>query len=180
MSNLFKKIKDNFFTKSFIMFCIIGVINTIINSLVMKGSLFAFDFFIEDDISTSQTGILYFVSMGVSTLLAFLIASICSYFLNATFTYKQKERDTKTFFEAFLIFALRFVLTYIFTLLIWEALIHIFGIGQDESGWWRTLSNFIASILMIPPFYIIFGLVFKRTKERLSNTKKEEKENGEN
>ena len=67
MSNLFKKIKDNFFTKSFIMFCIIGVINTIINSLVMKGSLFAFDFFIEDDISTSQTGILYFVSMGVST-----------------------------------------------------------------------------------------------------------------
>ena len=57
-------------------------------------------------------------------------------------------------------------------LIIDNLIILIFSLDSDPSGWLRTLSNLIASILMIPPFYLILGLVFKRSRRR-----KEEKEN---
>lgn len=172
MTKLFNFIKTNFFTKSFIIFCIIGVFNTLINFLVMKGVLYLFDVSNEIDISTKEAGIIYYISMGTSTLVAFIAASIFSYFANARFTYKENNNDSKTFLEAFLAFIGRFILTYVFTLLIWYLIILIFSLDSDPSGWLRTLSNLIASILMIPPFYLILGLVFKRSRRR-----KEEKEN---
>ena len=176
MNKLLKWVKDRFFTKSFIFFCIIGVLNTIINSLVMKGSLKIFDLLSGDtDISRVESGTMYYVSMAVSTLLAFIIASIFSYFANAKFTYNAKKRDNRTFLEASLAFIARFVLTYLFTLLIWYLIILIFKVDSDPSGWYRTLSNFIASVVMIPPFYLFLGLVFKKNKERIE--KEEEKEN---
>ena len=167
MNKLFTFVKTKFLTKSFLSFCIIGVINTLINSLVMKGSLYLFGLTTTKDISTSDAGTIYYLSMGISTLLAFLIASLFSYFANAIFTYNQKKRDKRTFFEAFFTFILRFVLTYLLTLLIWYLIITLFKIENDPSGWYRTLSNLIASILMIPPFYIVLGIVFKRTKDRV-------------
>lgn len=172
MSRFFKWFKERFLTISFITFCIIGVLNTIINSLVMKGVLALFDLMVDTDISTKESGAMYYVSMGVATLLAFVVASIFSYFANAKFTYKAKRRDGRTFLEASLAFVLRFVLTYVFTLLIWYLIILIFKIESDPSGWYRTLSNFIASVVMIPPFYLFLGLVFKRNSDRLE--KKEE------
>ncbi len=176
MNKLLKWVKDRFFTKSFIFFCIIGVLNTIINSLVMKGSLKIFDLLSGDtDISRVESGTMYYASMAVSTLLAFIIASIFSYFANAKFTYNAKKRDNRTFLEASLAFVARFVLTYLFTLLIWYLIILIFKVDSDPSGWYRTLSNFIASVVMIPPFYLFLGLVFKKNKERIE--KEEEKEN---
>lgn len=147
----------------------------------MKGSLYVFSLFVTQDISTSDAGYIYFVSMGVSTLLAFVLASLFSYFANAIFTYKQKKRDKKTFLEASIAFVLRFVLTYLFTLLIWYLILLIFSVESDPSGWYRTISNFIASVIMIPPFYIVLGLVFKRTKKRMEEKeiKSEEVSQGE-
>ena len=96
MSRFFKWFKEKFLTLSFITFCIIGVLNTIINSLVMKGVLASFDLMVDTDISTKESGAMYYVSMGVATLLAFVVASIFSYFANAKFTYKAKRRDGRT------------------------------------------------------------------------------------
>ena len=175
MSRFFKWIKDKFLTKSFIIFCIIGVLNTLINSLVMKGSLKIFDLISDVDISIQESGIMYYVSMAVSTLLAFVVASIFSYFANAKFTYNANKRDKRTFFEASIAFILRFVLTYLFTLLIWYLIIAIFKLDSDPSGWYRTLSNLIASVVMIPPFYLFLGLVFKRNKERIEKKEEENK-----
>ncbi len=166
MNKVFKTIKEKFLTKSFIIFCVIGVINTIINSLVMKGVLKVFDVTVSGDISTKEAGIMYYVSMGSATLIAFIAASIFSYFANARFTYNQKKTDGKTFFEASIAFIGRFVITYLFTLLIQLIITLIFNIESDPSGWVRTLSNLIASVLMIPPFYIMLGFVFKRSKNR--------------
>ena len=166
MSKMIEYIKTNFFTKSFIIFCIIGVINTIINFLVMKGVLYLFDISYEIDISTKEAGVVYYLSMAVATLLAFIVASIFSYFANAKFTYKEEKNDSKTFFEAFLAFIIRFILTYLFTLLIWYLIIVIFNLDSDPSGWLRTLSNVIASIIMIPPFFLALKLVFKRSRAR--------------
>ncbi|MBP5342542.1 GtrA family protein [bacterium] len=169
---MFKFIKEKFFTKNFLIFCVIGVINTVINFAVMKGMIYIFDISSTTDISTKDAGIMYYISMGTSTLLAFLIASLFSYFANARFTYNERNNDTKTFLEAFLAFILRFVLTYLFTLLIWYLAMIIFSLDSDPSGWLRTLSNLVASIILIPPFYIALGFVFKRSRKR-----KEEKEN---
>ena len=167
MSNFFKWIKDKFLTKNFIIFCIIGVLNTIINSLVMKVVLKIFDLTSDVDISVKESGTMYYVSMAVATLLAFVVASIFSYLANAKFTYNAKKRDNRTFLEASLAFVGRFILTYVFTLLIWYLIILIFKVNNDPSGWYRTLSNFIASVIMIPPFYLFLGLIFRRNKERI-------------
>lgn len=174
MSKVFKTIKEKFLTKSFIIFCVIGVINTLINSLVMKGILKIFDITVSTDISTKDAGFMYYLSMGSATLIAFIAASIFSYFANARFTYNQKKTDGKTFLEAALAFVGRFVVTYLFTLLIQLLITVIFKIESDPSGWVRTLSNLIASVLMIPPFYILLGLVFKRSKNRQEKEKANE------
>ena len=174
MNNFFKWIKEKFLTKSFIIFCIIGVLNTIINSLVMKLVLKIFDMTSDVDISIKESGTMYYVSMAVATLLAFVVASIFSYFANAKFTYNAKKRDNRTFLEASLAFVGRFILTYVFTLVIWYLIILIFKVDNDPSGWYRTLSNFIASVIMIPPFYLFLGLVFKRNKERIEAKEEQE------
>ena len=174
MNNFFKWIKEKFLTKSFIIFCIIGVLNTIINSLVMKLVLKIFDMTSDVDISIKESGAMYYVSMAVATLLAFVVASIFSYFANAKFTYNAKRRDNRTFLEASLAFVGRFILTYVFTLVIWYLIILIFKVDNDPSGWYRTLSNFIASVIMIPPFYLFLGLVFKRNKERIEAKEEQE------
>ena len=172
MRKLFGFIKNNFLKKSFIIFCIIGVINTLINAVVMKGSIFGFEkIYSGIDISTKDAGFPYYLSMAISTLLAFVIASIASYFLNAKFTYKEKT-DSKTFLEASIAYVSRYILTYGFTLLIWWLIIVIFKVDNDPNGWYRTLANLIASVIMIPPFYLVLGFIFKRTK--LRKVKKEE------
>lgn len=184
MSKLFKFIKEKFLSKQFLSFVIIGLINTAINFLVMKGVLSIFDALIESDISNPEYGgILYYISMATSTLVAFIAASLFSYFANAHFTYKQKERDNQTFLQAAVAFIGRFALTYVFTLLIWWLIILIFKVTDDPNAWYRTLSNLIASVLMIPPFYLVLGLIFKKTKERIESKKEnaqEETENKEN
>jgi len=170
INKIWKIVKEKFLTKEFIIFCIIGVINTAINFIVMKGTLYVFDKVSANDISTSDSGFIYYLSMAVSTLLAFVIASIFSYFANAKFTYKQEKRDKKTFVEAMIAFILRFALTYVFTLLIWWLMLLIFKMESDPNGWFRTIANLIASIAMIPPFYIVLGIVFKRAKIRVETS----------
>ncbi len=168
MSKAGNFIKEKFLSKKFLSFVIIGCINTLINTLVYKGVIIIFDFFSETDISTAETGgIIYYISMATATLLAFVIASLFSYYANAKFTYKQKKKDSRTFGEASLAFTLRFALTYLFTLLI--AFLFTLIFKDNLPSWYRTLSNLIASVIMIPPFYLALGWVFKRTKKRLED-----------
>lgn len=178
MSKFGNWFKTKFLSRQFITFVIIGVINTIINFLVMKLVLFIFDSAIDYDISTKDGGVMYYVSIATSTLLAFVVASLFSYFANAHFTYKQDKKDSRTFGEATLAFVLRFVLTYLFTILINIIINAIFHMENDPNGWVRTLSNLIASVIMIPPFFLALGFIFKRTKKRVES-KEEDKENSQ-
>lgn len=168
--------KSKFLTQAFLSFIIIGVINTIINFFVMKGVLALFDLLAgERDISSAVTGgVLYYVSMGVSTLIAFVAASLFSYFANAHFTYKQDKKDKKTFNEAIVAYVMRFICAYLFTLLIWWLILAIFHSPEDPNQWLRTLANFIASALVIPPFYLVLEKIFNKTRERIEKKKEEE------
>lgn len=174
-NKLWHFIKTKFLSRDFLSFVIIGCMNTAINFFVMKGMLKLFDVLSTRDISTPEAGgFMYYISMGSSTLVAFICASLFSYFANAHFTYRQNERDTKTFGEAIIAYVLRFAMAYLFTLLIWWLILAIFQLSSDPTGWLRTIANLIASALMIPPFYLVLGLIFKRTRSRLEAKKKEE------
>jgi len=168
MNKLFNFIKTKFLTKSFITFCIIGAMNTLINFVVMNLIVWLFDLLVGYDVSTTENFI-YYLSMALSTLIAFVSASMFSYFANARFTYKQKERDKQTSLESIIAFVLRYLVTYLFTLLIWWLMTIIFKLDKDPNGTLRTIANLIASVMMIPPFYLVLGFIFKRTNNRIAN-----------
>lgn len=172
MSKLFKWIKEKFINKAFLSFVIIGIINTIINSIFVWFISKCFVWINGADILSDDP--LYFWSVGVSTFVAYVAASLFSYFANAHFTYKQDKKDAKTFIEAVITFAARYGLTWVLTWalgLLFTWMLSKTSLSQETI---TTIANLVASVLMIPPFYFMLGFVFKRTKKRLE--KKEETE----
>ena len=178
MRKFFRWIKEKFFTKSFLSFVIIGVINTIINTIVF--------WFVSKCIAWINGGEItqdhpfHLWSVGIATFIAYVTASLFSYFANAHFTYNQDKKDARTFVEAAISFALRYGLTWVLT---W-ALTYLFVWMFQKTSWSQetidTIANFAASVIMIPPFYFLLGFVFKRTKKRLENNEKEQEEITEN
>ena len=178
MNKLFQWIKDKFFTKSFLSFVIIGIINTIINSIFVWFISKCFVWIHGEEILADDP--LYIWSVAVSTLVAFIAASLSSYFANAHFTYNQDKKDGRTLFEAAISFIARYGLTWVLTwafglLLTW--LLKDTSLSQETI---TTIANLIASIIMIPPFYFLLGFVFKRTKKRLEKKEEESIKTEEN
>ena len=178
MNKPFQWIKDKFFTKSFLSFVIIGIINTIINSIFVWFISKCFVWIHGEEILADDP--LYIWSVAVSTLVAFIAASLFSYFANAHFTYNQDKKDGRTLFEAAISFIARYGLTWVLTwafglLLTW--LLKDTSLSQETI---TTIANLIASIIMIPPFYFLLGFVFKRTKKRLEKKEEESIKTEEN
>ena len=173
MKKLFNWIKVKFFNKSFLSFIIIGILNTSINSIfvLLVSSIFVW----VKGSEISSTDSLYPISTAVSTLVAYVLASLFSYFANARFTYNQKKKDAITFLEAALSFALRYGLTWLLTFLFGK-LFALWLSSYMSQETITTIANLVASILMIPPFYFMLGYVFKRTKKRLEKEENNEEE----
>lgn len=174
---MWKWFKEKFLSYAFLAFVIIGVINTAIDYVVHWGTLIACDkvFFASYDITNVQTGFPYHFSVFLAKGLAFTLASIFSYFANAKFTYKVKEKSTKQFGFVFLTYLFRFAVTYLLDL----AFIRLFKVMVSEeiyAKYWNQIPNLAASILLIPVFYIVLGIVYKLTDKR----SKKEDENTEN
>lgn len=165
MSRFFNWIKAKFFTKAFLSFIIIGILNTLINSFFVWFVSSAFIWISGREIPATDS--LYAVSTAVSTLVAYVMASLFSYFANARFTYKQNKRDARTFIEAVISFALRYGLTWVLTFLFGKLFTVWLSSTTLSQETITTIANLVASIIMIPPFYFMLGLVFKRTKNRL-------------
>ena len=149
MLELIKKLINKFFTKSFIAFAIIGVINTIINTICYSTSKNIFD------------NILPGLSVLLSTAIAFIIASIFSYFANAKFSFNVKNKSNEQFIIVMLTFLVRLLLT--------MALTYVFDIlfknmvNETLYAKYDFMPNLVASVLMIPIFYIVLEYVFKKT-----------------
>ena len=172
MSKFFHWIKAKFLTKAFLSFVIIGVINTLINTFFVWFVSKAFVWIAGREIPAGDS--LYVWSTGVATFVAYVLASLFSYFANAHFTYNQDKKDAQTFLEAVISFALRYGLTWVLTWafgLLFTVLLKNTSLSQETI---TTIANLVASVIMIPPFYILLGFVFKRTKKRLE--KKESSE----
>lgn len=143
-----KQFIKKFFTKEFIIFCIIGVINTLIH-------LGVYNLYLSFVTNTN-------IQIILSTSLAFIIASIFSYWANATFTYHEKIAR-KTMFLSFITFIVKFilnalltyVLTYILKKLSLESLIVIIPI-------------FVTCILL-PSQFLVFNVIFKKKNKNDTN-----------
>ena len=155
-----------FWNKKFIKFCIIGVLNTLIH----MGTLWLmYQIFIALNILQEES--LETLKVLIGNAVAFTGASIFSYFAHNYFTFKNKERSKKEFWESMFIFAARFGLTELLTFIF----VSIFKAMHLGKVWIKYVGPFGASILMIPIAYICLSLVLDHSKD---NEKKDE-ENSE-
>jgi putative flippase GtrA len=135
MKNLFNKLKKIFFTRTFITFCIIGVINTAIHFVIYK--------------------LIYLYDVIVANTIAFICASIFSYLANAKFTFKEKA-ESKSFVYTMLTFVGRLLLSDLITY--WFDLFFI----KIELNKFRPVAPIIASAILIPFQFIFLKLIFKK------------------
>ncbi len=153
-----------FWNKKFIKFCIIGVCNTLIHmgTLWLMYKLF-------EALNILQTENLETVKVLVGNAVAFTVASIFSYFAHNYFTFKNKERSKKEFWESMFVFAARFGLTELLTFIF----VSIFKAMKLGKVWIKYVGPFGASIIMIPIAYLCLSLVLDHSKDE------EKKENSD-
>lgn len=141
MMNFIRKMFKTFFTKAFIIFCIIGVLNTLVHLGVYNAVINIPGFTQEVLVVTGNT-------------LAFIIASIFSYWANATFTYRQKVGKVSFFLSA---------ITFVARLVLSDILIWIFNWIIVKEGWdfmlpWAPIP---ATMILIPLQFLVFNRIFK-------------------
>ena len=163
-----------FWNKKFIKFCIIGVLNTLIHmaTLWLMHRLFtALDILQEDNMLA--------IEVLISNAVAFTVASIFSYFAHNYFTFKNKTRSKKDFWESMFVFAARFGLTELLTFIF----VSIFKAMDLGYVWTKYVGPFGASIIMIPIAYICLSLVLDHSNdkknEEIESTNSEEENNEE-
>ncbi len=133
-----QKLIDNI-KKYFLKFVIVGGLNTAIHMIVYNIVLIGF-------------GVVF------SNAVAFIIASIFSYYMNVNFTYQQ-QANSKTFTWAMITFAVKFglnaILAYVF-----EQVLITFNFESLNP----IIPIFITAVLL-PIQFIVFNVIFGVNKE---------------
>lgn len=148
---MFSKIKNAFFNKRFLTFCIIGGLAYLIHQGVYLLYTKTFGFY-DDKFHL------------ISTAIAFTIASVFTYYANAMFTYKTKASG-KTLWQSILVFVLKFILTEGLTLGIMAIMNASF---EPEQLFYKIVDIMLPLILtcvtLILQFFA-FNIIFKNNKE---------------
>ncbi len=139
-------IKNNFLTRKFLTFGLIGVINTAIH---MGVYWIAFNP----------------LAMGpfFSNTFAFIIASIFSYFANAFLTFKPKNKTSMQFSAVMIVFLIRLLVSGVMTTGFDYIIQNWIGINYSLHSWTTIIAPFFASALLIPIAYFALEYVFKKT-----------------
>ncbi|MFA7126214.1 MAG: GtrA family protein [Bacilli bacterium] len=150
MMNFIHKMFKTFFSKAFIVFCIVGVLNTLVHLGAYNAVL-------------AIPGFPQGVLVVIGNTLAFILASLFSYWANATFTYRQKVGKVS--------FALS-VATFIARLVLSDILIWIFNWIIVKEGWdfllpWAPIP---ATMILIPLQFLVFNRIFKANATPLNTT----------
>lgn len=146
MSKLFLFIKKYFLTVKFLTFGIIGVMNTAIHLSIYWVAFNPFDF-----------GAFW------SNTVAFIGASVFSYFANAIFTFKPKNKNTTQFSIVMLVFLLRLLMSNGLTSFFNYGMIYWIHADYAMNSWLTLVAPFLASALLIPIAYFALDFVFKKT-----------------
>ncbi|HNZ50003.1 MAG TPA: GtrA family protein [Bacilli bacterium] len=128
---------NKFLTRNFVVFCIIGVINTLIHWGVYL--------------------LLYQKSVLIANTLAFIVASLFSYWANATFTYHEKT-TSKTFMLSFLTFLGKLVLS--------DSFAFLFELWFKTMNWplLIKLIPFFVTMILLPMQFLVFNRIFKKPR----------------
>ncbi|MDT8337073.1 MAG: GtrA family protein [Candidatus Izemoplasmatales bacterium] len=150
MTRFWDFIRNNFLTKKFLTFGIIGVLNTLIHLLVYN-SIY------NENIDKFISGAFF------SNAVAFIVASVFSYFANAYFTFKPKNKSTMQFLIVILVFLSRLLISSSLAELFDYIVINLIGIDYSVYPIAKSIAPFFASALLIPIAYFALDMVFKKT-----------------
>jgi putative flippase GtrA len=146
LNDLIAFFKKHFLTRKFLVFCVIGVVNTVIDTLVY---LLFYD--------KITPGIVY-ASRGA----AFIVASVFSYFANAFFTFKPESRNGTQFAVVMLVFLIRMLLTIGLAEIIDYVVVDLIGIDYQIYPIAKSVTPILSSAIMIPIAYFVLDAVFRR------------------
>ncbi|MDY0138886.1 MAG: GtrA family protein [Candidatus Izemoplasmatales bacterium] len=150
MIKLWNFVKRNFLTKKFLTFGIIGVLNTLLHLLVYN--------LVYKDSSVS-----FFTGAFFANAIAFIVASIFSYFANAYYTFKPKNKNARQFYIVILVFLVRLIISSSLAELFDYIVINIIGVDYSVYPIAKSIAPFFASALLIPIAYFALDVVFKKT-----------------
>jgi len=138
---MMKKLINKIFNRTFITFCIIGGLNTLVHLIIYNALLNIYHIII------------------VNTI-AFIVASLFSYWANARFTYKTKMNNT-SFWLSMLTFAVKLILN--------NALVILFEFIFKEFNL-EFLIPFIpipVTLIILPLQFLVFNKIFiPKNKEK--------------
>ena len=155
MTKIWNFIKINFLTKKFLTFGIIGVINTGIHLLVYS--------ICYNLISVVDDAALAFISNSV----AFISASVFSYFANAVFTFKPKRKTTTQFTIVMAVYLTRLLISSLLTSGFNFICIEWLSLDYIAYPIFKLIPPFFASALLIPIAYFALDWVFKKTDKEI-------------
>lgn len=137
------------FSIQFIKFCIIGVINTIIHLIIYNA------------LRIDYGGT-------IATTIAFIVASIFSYFANSLFTYK-KNVNKKTFILSMLVFIIKLMLN--------DGLELLFSYVFKKINILELIkfNPIFITIIILPIQFLVFNKIFKETVYENKNPANDEK-----
>ena len=156
---MFKKIKETFFNKKFITFCIIGFLAYLIHQGIYSLYINVFHFY--DDS--------YHL---ISTAIAFILASIFTYLANAKFTYNTNS-SKKTVIQSIIVFILKFLLTEGITLGIMAIIKSNFTPQDTFYKIVDTMLPLILTCITLILQFLAFNVIFKK-KDKQERYKKEQ------
>lgn len=141
MTKLWNLFVNKFFTKKFIIFGIIGIINTVIHNVI---------YFIATGLITNANYYLW-------TAISFTIATICSYFMNSYFTFKEEKFNFNGFIKMFIVFTFKLFLTLLIQYGFAELLELIFKTANYE-----RFAAIPAQLIMIPISFLVLDKLFDK------------------
>lgn len=141
--------------RKFISFGLIGVVNTAIDLLVYGFSMkiLHFDNWV---VGEWRPGTFF------AGAVAFIVASVFSYFANAILTFKPDKKTTTQFLAVMAVFVVRLLIASALTTLFDFAMYRLVS-GYDGEGWLGYVPRFFASALLIPIAFFVLDFVFKKT-----------------
>lgn len=154
---IWRFIRNNFLTWKFISFGLIGVVNTGIDLLVYGFCMKNLHF--ENwvwGMDAWRPGTFFAGSI------AFIVASVFSYFANAFLTFRPKRKTASQFSAVMGVFLLRLLITSGLTTF-FDFLMYKIVTGYDGTGWLYYVPRFFASALMIPIAFFALDFVFQKT-----------------
>jgi putative flippase GtrA len=159
MNKLWQFVRTKFLTKKFLTFGIIGVANTLIHMTTYFLSYNTFE-----QASLGDTA-----NAALSNTLAFVTASIFSYFANAVFTFKPVRKNSLQFLAVMAVFLARWGISTLLTMGFDWMVRDWIGIDYSVSAWAKLIAPFLASALLIPIAYFALGWVFQKTDKTIPN-----------